>query len=511
MPSRKPAPTDEQERIRAAFADGRDLVVEAGAGTGKTSTLRMLADAAPGRRGVYVAYNRAIADDARASFPSSVTCATAHALAFRAVGRRFAHRLNGPRMPARETARTLGIIEPLQLDSGTLLSPEQLARIVTETVTRFCRSASEEPQREHVPLVAGLDDDASMASLRAAALPLARRAWADVRSPDGRLKFSHDHYLKMWQLSRPVLPAEYVMLDEAQDANPVVADVVAAQSGAQRVLVGDRCQAIYGWRGAVDAMSGFTGHRLALTQSFRFGEAVAAEANKWLRVLDSPLRLRGYQRINSVVAPLETPDAVLCRTNAEAVAQVLTATGGGRPAALVGGGREIRRLAEAAITLKAGAGTDHPELFAFRTWGELQDYVTHDSGGADLKVFVHLVDSYGPDVVIDAVDRLVSEQRAAVVISTAHRAKGREWDTVRVAGDFPAPEGERGDGPQQPSYRGAIGRAEAMLAYVAVTRARHVLDRAGLSWIDRWLSAGNAQPGNAQHNAPSAELEATRR
>jgi ABC-type transport system involved in cytochrome c biogenesis ATPase subunit len=62
-------PTLEQQAITDAYLAKANLVIEAGAGTGKTSTLRLLASAAPERRGVYVAYNRAIADDAKRSFP----------------------------------------------------------------------------------------------------------------------------------------------------------------------------------------------------------------------------------------------------------------------------------------------------------------------------------------------------------------------------------------------------------------------------------------------------------
>ena len=65
--------------------------------------------------------------------------------------------------------------------------------------------------------------------------------------------------------------------------------------------------------------------RLCLSQSFRFGPAIAAEANKWLQLLDAPLRLRGFDRIPSTVGPIACPDAVLCRTNAEAVRQLLVA------------------------------------------------------------------------------------------------------------------------------------------------------------------------------------------
>jgi hypothetical protein len=87
-----PTPTGEQQAIIDASQSGADLVIEAGAGTGKTSTLRLVATTQPRRRGLYAAYNKAIAADAKRSFPASVMCATAHSLAFRAVGRRLAVR-----------------------------------------------------------------------------------------------------------------------------------------------------------------------------------------------------------------------------------------------------------------------------------------------------------------------------------------------------------------------------------------------------------------------------------
>jgi superfamily I DNA/RNA helicase len=473
-------PTAEQQAIVDAYLSNDNLVIEAGAGTGKTSTLRMIANAAPRRRGIYVAYNRAIADDAKRTFPSNVTCATAHSFAFRAVGRQFAHRLRGPRMPARQIAKQLGITQPVRIDAGRILAPQQAARLAMDTIARFCHSAAPQVNGRHVPKLPGLDDPAAMAALREVVVSLARRAWADLSDRDGNLRFTHDHYLKMWQLSGPRFPADFVLLDEAQDANPVVQDVVERQGHTQRILVGDRCQAIYGWRGAVDAMATFAAdRRLALSQSFRFGPPIAGEANKWLQILEAPLRLRGSNQITSTISSLARPDAVLCRTNAEAVSQLMAAAEEGQRAALVGGGNEIRRLAEAATSLRAGLGTDHPELFAFRSWGEVKDYVAQDASGSDLKTFVQLIDSYGPDVVIDTMDRLVPEQAAEVVVSTAHKAKGREWPRVRIADDFRAPKGE--DSP--------IPQAEAMLAYVAVTRARQALDPDGLAWVDRWLAA----------------------
>ena len=59
----------------------------------------------------------------------------------------------------------------------------------------------------------------------------------------------HDGYLKLWALGRPKLAADFVLLDEAQDSNPVMLDVLSRQA-AQVVYVGDRHQQIYQWRGA---------------------------------------------------------------------------------------------------------------------------------------------------------------------------------------------------------------------------------------------------------------------
>ena len=377
-----------------------------------------------------------------------------------------------------------------------LLAPQQTARLAMETVANFCRSADQAPSGRHVPRKPGLDGAEAMANLREELPSLAAKAWSDLTSRDGRLRFDHDVYLKMWQLSGPRLAAEYVLLDEAQDANPVIASIVMSQSHAQLIAVGDRCQAIYGWRGAVDAMTSFPAKvRLPLAQSFRFGPAIADEANKWLEILEAALRLRGSTGIRSAVYSLPNPGVILCRTNAKAMSEAMDAMTSGRKVAITGGGRDILALAEAAVTLKAGTGCSHPELFAFRTWGEVQDYAENDPGGSDLSVFVKLIDDHGPEVIMDAARGLSDERYASLIISTAHKAKGREWDTVQISSDFREPRKKKDDvaglgglhlddeDGEQPEIR----RDEAMLAYVAVTRARQILDRSGLAWVDKYL------------------------
>ena len=446
-----------------ACVSGAGVVIEAGAGTGKTSTLRAAAAAMGGRPGVYLAYNRVTADSARSLFPAGVKCVTAHALAYHTVGWQYQRRLSreARRMPDRVVASVLGINGPLLLGSRLALSPAHLAAIAMRTVERFCYSADSQVSAAHVPPVNGLDQAAS-ADLTWHILPHAERAWCDLRLPGGRLPFQHDHYLKMWQLTRPRIAADFIMFDEAQDANPVTAAVVQDQSHAQLIAVGDSCQAIYGWRGAVDALGSWPAERrLRLTQSFRFGSAVAAEANGWLSYLGAPFRLAGSHCIASAVGPVTGPDAVICRTNAAALLQARAALDAGRRVTLAGGGDEIRALAIAALDLQAAGRTSHPALAAFRSWDAVRSFVRTDGAGADLAASVRLIDRHGAAMVLATVSQL--SRRAEVMVTTAHRAKGLEWGRVLIA----------------PGFR-VRSRADAMLAYVAVTRARHQLDTSGL-------------------------------
>lgn len=492
-------PTQEQSDIVQAFRQGKTLTIEAGAGTGKSSTLRMCAETDPNKLGIYVAYNRALADDAARSFPRNTICKTAHALAFGAVGKRYSARLGGPRIPVWATIRELEIPQETDLSSMLVLPDEHLARVVMDGVAAFCNSALDKPDRSCIGYVPPLTFE-QMEVLKGIAVPFLLRAWEDLSKVDGNLRFTHDCYLKLWQLSRPVVESDFLLLDEGQDLSPVMVDVFERQQGVQRALVGDSAQAIYAWRGAVDAMQTFDSDlRLRLSKSFRFGAPIAAEANKWLKLLRAPGMLTGNELVQSAIwdpddpmVPQEMPpsvarQAVLCRTNAEAVGQAMDLMAKGRRVAVVGGGEAVRAMAQAALALKAGRKTSHPELFLFKSWRELQEYVEgNHSGGADLKVLVRLVEMYGAERLLKALDGLVDEQEADIVVSTAHKAKGREWAHVRIAGDFPSPaftEDDRKRGKQD-----SVAEQDLKLAYVATTRAKNVLDRGGLAWIDRWLA-----------------------
>lgn len=473
-------PTDEQRAALEAFATGDDLVITAGAGTGKTATLRMLAES-QNSPGVYIAFNRSIADEARGRFPRRVQARTAHSFAAGwarsdAIGARVLDRLKD-RPPFQ------GVVDLLDLEPMTVqtaggqrtFTTWDVGRWVQGWVRAYCQSADEDLGPEHFPYVPGLVDPAVRASVAKELLPAAQRAWADMTSPTGVCRVGHEVYLKLWQLSRPTLPGSFVLFDEAQDASPVMSAVVAAQAS-QKVYVGDESQAIYRFTGARDAMHDLeAAHRVQLTRSWRFGPGIADAANTILSVLDAELRLTGTpDRHSQVYDVCPQPAAVLCRNNATTIAEIISAQQRGAATHLLGGTKDALAFVDGAQRLIERGSSSHPELAWFSSWGQAQEYAEEDPHGGEIATLVHLVDTYGTETLTRALRACVpTEAQPALTVSTAHKAKGREWDAVDLADDFHLEEPVRDI--SSPGETGALARDELMLGYVAVTRARHAL------------------------------------
>lgn len=476
-------PTDEQQAAIDGFATGENMVIEAAAGTGKTSTLRYLADVAPTQIGLYLAFNKGVQLEAERKFAgTNVAAKTAHALAYASLDGRMKDKLNRrSRLKPAERADILGIRGTLRFQSSEIpLQRHVMVRLVAETATQFCRSSQADITPDLVPVPAAfMLDDRDAADLQEVVAKYTRKYWADVTNPEGVLGYSHDHYMKTWALTDPKIDTDYILYDEAQDADSLVSSVIGRQTHAQIVAVGDRSQAIYGWRGAQNAMDAFGGERFQLTQSFRFGDAIADEANVWLDLLDASLRVRGSDKPSSVhPTHKRVPEAVLCRTNAGAIGEVIYSHSLNVPVAIAGKNRTraMRDLAAAAQQLQEQGWTRHPDLDMFTSWTEVQDYVAEDEG-SELTPLVKLVDQHGPAKLIKAIDQCVPEEKARTVIATAHAAKGLEWLHVRISDDFKVP-GYDDDGNIE-----TLPDGELMLCYVAVTRAQRHLDHAGLSWV----------------------------
>jgi superfamily I DNA/RNA helicase len=447
------------------------LKIQAFAGTGKTTTLAAIAEACPRTRFLYVVFNRAAADSARARMPSNVEVRTAHSIAFRKIGWRYESRLTQrawswlpfmrEKMPKALNAVALG---------GRTRSAA--GALIIKTLEHFLRTTEREVSLNHVPSWC----DAPLAS---AAADAASDLWDSIRDPNGSAPISHDCYLKLFYLGdHQVADADWtLLLDEAQDADPVILGLVQRHPG-PRVLVGDSYQQLYQWRGAVNALgrASVEAAAMPLTQTFRFGSGAARWANRVLELLEENQRIvpAAHATSGAVSDDSRNVDAVLARTNAGALDEAAKALEQGRKVYVMGGAEPLVRLIESAWKLRSGK-KGSGELAVFSNWDELKSAAqgngSEDYGDPSLQILVRLIEERGARV-LAMCSRLracvESPESAQLTVSTVHKAKGLEWPRVMVASDFNR---------FIRREHGVVRRdlEEGCVIYVALTRARHQL------------------------------------
>lgn len=96
--------------------------------------------------------------------------------------------------------------------------------------------------------------------------------------------------------------------------------------------------------------------------------------------------------------------------------------------AVLGGVQELGRLLSDVQRIKQNVPAQTPELLGYRTWKDVMSSSIQPEG-EHLRSLVTLVQGHGESQILGALSRCEeSEETAQVVCSTAHKAKGREWD-----------------------------------------------------------------------------------
>ena len=125
--------------------------------------------------------------------------------------------------------------------------------------------------------------------------------------------------------------------------------------------------------------------------------------------------------------------------------------------------------------LKAGQPSTVHDFFGFAEWKEVVQFSESPEGG-HLQTFVNLVQSRGEKQLMWALGRTVEEGESDIVISTAHKAKGREWNAVRLTDDFLKSKPTKGTDEASRNKEANDRASELRLFYVALTRAKEVVE-----------------------------------
>jgi len=189
--------TDEQRVAVGYFKSQKSLKINAFAGAGKTSTLMAMSKASK-RTGLYLAFNRSIANEAALKFPKYVNCRTTHSLAYKSVAGIFSksnEKLIG-------TTNVNAINQYLKL--GDLVIDNRkipaitIAGMISRTLQKFKQSNDERIRNSHLPSVVGPVNQLADKSKKVLAQKIVEEAhqiWSKMIDPSSPIPLGHDGYL----------------------------------------------------------------------------------------------------------------------------------------------------------------------------------------------------------------------------------------------------------------------------------------------------------------------------
>ncbi len=495
-------PTPEQEAIREAFRAKRgSLLVEAGAGCAKTSTLKWAV--ASGRDiGLALAFNRRIAEDLQGALPPAFTVKTFNSLGHQAW------------------------IRTLPPGTKITIDPNKIGKLTSELLRNSKIQTTNDQWQSLNQLVKN--------AMQNGILPTNdnKEDWKAIA--DSQSMFDEDFEL-LWPLPQQILAntAEYarqgiisfedqiycptvlggkwtkyplVLVDEDQDLSPLNIKMLSASAaaGARIVAMGDKRQAIYAWRGASgEAAQEIKALRpqgafieLPLLTTFRCPQVIVERQQSHVPGFRAaPQAPKGA--VHSLLRSNWSWDtiaskafgntlAILCRNNAPIVSlafrllrqnisvQVLGRDIGKGLTAII---KKISPSADATISRVLGQLSEWESREVAKLRGEAaQEKLSAIYDKCEsIRAIASATECNSQKQLIDLIERLFARDSGKVTLSSIHKAKGLEWDTVvhldpwRIPSKFALACG------------GCALEQERNLLYVAETRTKHTLILASLA------------------------------
>lgn len=467
----------EQNAIFGWFRSGSGaLVVQARAGTGKTTTIKAAFEQAPEERMLYAVFNKKNQVEAAEKITDPrVTVKTLHGVGF------------GYILGVWPGVKPDGFVERDRVSGGKDHPTEVVSQAVK--LLGLAKNLFIDPSKDdlvELALERGIEvsedlEECGYTVEKLASMALAGLEASKVRDRRGRISFDDMVWLPVamgWARPR----YDLVVVDEAQDMNLPQLTMArkAVRAGGRICVVGDDRQAIYGFRGAVqngmEMMRTELGAQvLPLTTTYRCPKAVVAVAAQIVpdyRAADSaPDGVVRKDVTDAVYLQAQAGDAILSRINAPLMALCLRFLRDGKAARIEG--RDIGKLL-AGIAEKLNARSVPDFLRKLSTWEERQ--LKRASCGRTPEARIQSIQDQaatlravaegatGMPEVLRRLETLFQNtqpgERPQIVLSSVHKAKGLEWDRVFCLAD---------------TFRNDLAGEEANIKYVAVTRAKQEL------------------------------------
>lgn len=472
-------------------------IVNAKAGSGKTSTMEMIArnlnQTVNGSRQfvTMLAFNKKIADELGKRMPSWIKCGTFHSIGYSTWIRHTKQKITVKNNKVYSLLRN--IIPENEFSSfggvaSTLVSLAKNSGIGTwlrddidsawlSLISHHCLDIGEDPKSV-----------SSAISRKERLITYCRQALKESSLMRSLIDYDDMLYL-------PVLENAYffrndvLFVDEAQDTNPIQLACIKRmlKSEGRLIAVGDPNQAIYGFRGAdsdaIDKLTKwFKCTTLPLSISYRCDKNIVKKAQSIvpdIECFDSNEDGIVQELVSYNKNTFNVGDAIVCRNTAPLIRFAYTLIKNRIAANVIG-----RDIGNGLIKLITDFESDTiPQLANdLNMWVDKQtERLSADEGSESaiaaindkaecIKIFMDNLDpnNFTVEALLGEISALFSDSAGAVVqLLTVHRSKGNEWDTVFIL-----------DPNLMPSKYARLNwqkKQEANLEYVAITRAKHNL------------------------------------
>ena len=415
--------TKQQKDILDSVKKHKTIKINAFAGTGKTTTLKLIANEYKEKKILYLAFNTAIKNEASNIFPNNTNIKTTHGLAYAAIKKNTQIDLSNLR-----NYRAIDISKEFEITYNQAISALKIFE-------SYCNNAKRDISKSDI------EHDTAIKMFNLMLL--------------NKMDPTHGFYLKYYYLllldeQIPQFTYDIVMLDEAQDTNDVTIGIFEALKGKTKIYVGDEHQQIYSFRGSKNALNRIhSDKKLYLSTSFRFNEEISSYANILLdRFKNEEVKIETLPREDETIHT----NGYISRTNAQLISIISSRIEARRPFVTVRDPKEIFDLTtEVHYFLNEEKEMIRKNRFLkdFFDEGELSDYAK-EVEDFELRSAIKIAKEYKDKIFAyrEIADKFYKawqnramngfEQRTDEILfmSTAHTSKGLEWDSVIVADDF---------------------------------------------------------------------------
>lgn len=433
-----------QEAIYHAVENTDDnLLIQARAGSGKTTTLVECARRLPkNKRILFAAFNKAIVTELSNRLPLNVDCRTLHSLAFELCKRGLdKFTVSNNWKVSNVLAANLDTNDAEQKDFyfstrkiysallGLIKANNMQAPVSKYIVKQLYEEIEMEPMPEFFYKV----------------YQICEKGFFEPLANGKRYEIDFDDMLYMAVNTVTFVPMyDVIFIDEAQDISPIQRELLVKLlvPGGRVIVAGDSYQAIYAFRGAsynsLDLFKAkFSCIELPLSISYRCPSKVIKEARRFVSDIESfsgtgSVSILPKKDLANVV---ETGSLVLCRYNAPLADACLSFLKAGKPAYILGDEvanlllshvEKIEKINKRPCT-KEDIVVHNTLLSNFMSDGWKKDRLKDITDTLLLIASSNLAVQKG---LTKAIEHMFADKEGAIICSTIHKAKGREAKNV---------------------------------------------------------------------------------